>query len=71
MVFSLQTDDFQIVSSALDDSILTWDFFLPPECIIDVELNLCIFSSNSYDITWLHKSGSVTFHHLYNVDNLT
>jgi len=27
MVFSLQTDDFQIVSSALDDSILTWVFF--------------------------------------------
>jgi len=26
-MFSLQTDDFQIVSSALDDSILIWDIF--------------------------------------------
>jgi len=42
MVLSLQPNDFQIVSSALDDSILIWDFFLPPGCIIDVELNLCI-----------------------------
>jgi len=27
MVLSLQPNDFQIVSSALDDSILIWDFF--------------------------------------------
>ena len=26
-MFSLQTDDSQIVSSALDDSLLIWDFF--------------------------------------------
>ena len=67
MVFSLQTDDFQIVSSALDDSILIWDFFTT-RMHIDVELSLCILLSNSYDNTWLHKSGSVTSHHLHSVD---
>jgi len=51
MVFSLQTDDFHIVSSALDDGILIWDFFLPQGCIIDVELSLYIPLSNSYDNT--------------------
>ena len=50
MVFSLQTDDFQIISSALDDSILIWDFFTT-RMHIDVELSLCILLSNSYDNT--------------------